>query len=333
MRLMKRGTMHVLVACYLLIVMSLTVPTSLALLSDQKLIRTSGTFTSSEGTVVSTELIDYYSMTSNDVSSIIGIFKAQGIPEITLRFNAYNEWSSGQPSSSGVATAKSLITSANAQSISVNIDSHTWYTTWDSSFRDSASGASSNRATYINYVKALINAFNGYPVKAFMVLNEPQARTASSSENQFILSIISAAKSVTSIPVSVRFMGGYSPSTGHYSSAIDDATDFLCRNSYWDPRSPSTSVYGCSESTMNGMISAAANRGKELWITEFGKTNSDQENQRAAVEAFVSYSKAKGIDRIYCWVSKPLGTGETYNIFSGTRPFTALPAFYKLVND
>ena len=57
-----------------------------------------------------------------------------------------------------------------------------------------------------------------------MVLNEPQARTASISENNFILTVISAANSVTDKPISVRFIG-YSPSTGHYSPEIDKVCD------------------------------------------------------------------------------------------------------------
>jgi parallel beta-helix repeat protein len=168
-------------------------------------------------------------------------------------------------------------------------------------------------------------------VDSYMVLNEPQARTASSSENQFILDVIAAAKQTTSRPVSVRFMAGYSPSTGHYSTEIDKATDFLCRNSYWDPRQASTSVYGTTEAKMNGAISAAHTQGKEIWFTEFGKSKSNLESQRAYVEAFVSWAKGEGADRIFCWVSQPEGgSGEDYNIFTD---YTPNPAFYELVNS
>ncbi len=164
-----------------------------------------------------------------------------------------------------------------------------------------------------------------YNVNAFMVLNEPQARTASASESNFILSIISAAHSVTSRPVSVRFMAGYSPSTGHYSSAIDQASDFLCRNTYWDARSPSAAVYGCSEAKLLAALSSAHGQGKALWITEFGKSNSNLADQQAYVQAFVAYAKSKGMDEIFCWVSQPESSGETYNIFSGYTPNPAFP--------
>jgi len=163
-----------------------------------------------------------------------------------------------------------------------------------------------------------------------MVLNEPQARTASTSENNFILSLISAAHGVTSKPVSVRFMAGYSPSTGHYSTAIDKATDFVCRNTYWDPRKPSTSVYGCTEAKLLDALSAAHGQNKQLWLTEFGKSNSNLAEQAGYVEAFVAYAKSKGIDQIFCWVSQPESSGETYNIFNGYKPNSA---FYELVNS
>jgi hypothetical protein len=164
-----------------------------------------------------------------------------------------------------------------------------------------------------------------------MVLNEPQARTATTSENQFILDIIAAAKAVTSQPVSVRFMAGYSPTTGHYAEAIDDACDFLCRNTYWDPRNPDRSVYGTTEAKMNTVIAYAKAVGKELWITEFGKPKDDLAEQRDYVAEFVEYSIEREIDRIFCWVSQPEGgSGESYNLFTGYTPH---PAFYELGNS
>ncbi len=279
-------------------------------------------------TLVSTELINFYSMTSSEVQTFMTTLHNQGITTLTVRINSYNEFTSN--SNTAIAKIKAIIPVANAQGISVNVDLHTWYTTWDNNFRDSASNSAANRNTYINYVKTTLTAFNGYNVNAFMVLNEPQARTASASENNFILSIISAAHSVTSKPVSVRFMAGYSPSTGHYSSAIDQASDFLCRNTYWDARNPSMSVYGCSEAKLLAALSSAHGQGKQLWITEFGKSNSNLADQQAYVQAFVAYAKSKGMDEIFCWVSQPESSGETYNIFSG---YTPNPAFRELVNS
>jgi len=230
-------------------------------------------------TVVSTELINYYSMTTSEIERFMTTLDNQGITTLTVRINSYNEYRSN--SNTAIAKIKAIIPIANSHGISINVDLHTWYTTWDNNFRDSASNAAANRNTYINYVKTTITAFNGYNVNAFMVLNEPQARTASTSENNFILSIISAAHSVTNKPISVRFMAGYSPSTGHYSAAIDTASDFLCRNTYWDARRPTTSVYGCTEAKLLTALSAAHGQNKELWITEFGKSNSNLAEQQA----------------------------------------------------
>jgi hypothetical protein len=125
-------------------------------------------------------------------------------------------------------------------------------------------------------------------------------------------------------------MCGHSPSTGDYSPQIDQATDYLCRNTYWDPRQPTVSVYETNEAVMNTAISTAHNQGKEIWITEFGKSKSNLESQRAYVEAFVTWAKQKSVDAIFCWVSQPEGgSGESYNIFTD---YTPNPAFYELVN-
>lgn len=284
----------------------------------------------SQATFASLELIDYAGMSTSNIVGFITTLSTQNITWFTIRINAFNDWSRGAPSAGTVSTAKNIITEATKKNIVVYVDLHTWYTTWDNYFRDSASNRNSNRARYITFVKASITAFSGYPVGAWMVLNEPQARTASTSENNFILSIIDAAKSVTSKPVSIRFMAGYSPTTGHYSAAIDAASDYICRNTYWDPRSPGTSKYGTTEAKMNTVIASAKAAGKELWITEFGKSKSSLEGQRAYVEAFVTYANTKQIPRIFCWVAKPIsGSGESYNIFNG---YTPNPAFYELKN-
>ena len=279
-------------------------------------------------TIVTTELINFYRMTNSEVQTFMTTLHNQGISTLTVRINSYSEWTSN--SNTAIAKIKTIIPVANAQGISINVDLHTWFTTWDNSFRDSASNSAANRNTYINYVKTTLQAFNSYNVNTFMVLNEPQARKATTSENNFILSIISAANSVTNKPISVRFMAGYSPSTGHYSPAIDQATDFLCRNSYWDARNPSVSIYGCTETKLLTALSTAHSQNKQLWITEFGKSNSNLADQQSYVKAFVAYAKSKGIDQIFCWVSQPESSGESYNIFNG---YTPNPAFYELVSN
>lgn len=279
-------------------------------------------------TVVSTELINFYNMTSGELNTYLDYVDAQDMPVLVIRLNAMSEFQSG--TSQGITKAKELISLANSKGIAVAVDLHTWYTTWDNYFRDSASNCASYRAKYLTYVSNVVSDFADSNVFAFMVLNEPQARTATASENNFILSCISTAKAETNKPVSVRFMCGYSPSTGHYSSAIDSATDFLCRNTYWDPRSPTVTVYGSTQTNVNKAISTAHGMGKQIWFTEFGKTNSNTETQRAYVAGFVSWAKGAGVDAVYCWVCQPDSTGESYNLFNG---YTPLPAFYELTGS
>jgi hypothetical protein len=283
---------------------------------------------STEGTIASTELINFYSMTTNEATTFVQLLQNQGIPLFIVRLNAFSEWKSG--TSSGIGKAKQIIEIANNHGIEVAVDLHTWYTTWDSYFDSSASNYANNRANYIKYVKNVLTAFSDSNVYAFMVMNEPQAQTATTSENNFILDVISAAKTVTDKPISVRFMGGYSPTTGHYSSAIDEACDFICRNTYWDARYPSQSKYGSTQAKLLAARDEAHTQGKEFWITEFGRTNTNLEEQRSYVEAFVEWTNEKDVDAVFCWVSQPDVSGEKYNIFTG---YTPNPAFYELISS
>lgn len=288
-------------------------------------------------TLSTTELINAYGITSSQRVTWLNLLLGQNISHFIFRFNAMNEWNSG--TSPGITPVKNMITDANAKGIQVSVDLHTWYTTWDSYFRDSASNSASNRTAYINYVRNVLTALQGTNVYSFMVLNEPQARTASSSENSFIRSIISNAKLVAGKPVSVRFMGGYSPSAPSisnpsYSAQIDTDCDFLCRNSYWDPRNPNTSVYGCSQQNLLDTKARAISQGKEFWITEFGN-NGTVSSKTSYVQAFVAWAKQQTIHRIYCWVCQ-LGSGESYNILTGDGTVTPLGGlsgpFYQLTN-
>jgi hypothetical protein len=276
----------------------------------------------------STELVNYTGMTTNEINNFIGLCADQGFTEITLRLRAMYDWSNEAPSASEVTKAKQIISAANAAGIDVNLDMHTWWTTWDNYFDDNARGYAANRAKYLNYVTAAIEAFVGYDIKAWMVLNEPQYQTASTSENNFIRDVINTAKAATNQPVSVRFMGGASPTTGHYASSLDEACDFISRTVYWDPRYPEIRVNGITEAKMNAVIAYAKNNNKELWIVEFGKSKSNLNAQADYVRAFVDYAIDKGIDGIFCWVSQPEGgASEKYNIFDG---YTPNPAFYEL---
>jgi hypothetical protein len=276
-------------------------------------------------TVVSTELINFYSFSDSNINTFIAALRNQGIPEITLRFNAFSEYTSETPPSSGLNVAKKIVAAANAAGIGVNIDCHSWYTTLQNDIFPSADA----QDHYVAYVQKVVSVMDLPGVKAFMVMNEPPAIRASAGNNEFILRVIAAAHALTNKPVSVRFMAGYSPSTGHYSAAIDLACDFLARNTYWDPRNPTVSVYGTTEAKLLNAANVAHSQGKEIWITEFGKKNSDTQDQASYVAAFVEYAKDKGFDRVFCWVTQPKGSGETYNIWDG---FTPYPAFFELVN-
>jgi hypothetical protein len=292
-------------------------------------------------TLASTEILNWYSMSSSGRTTFLNYVDGQNITHFILRAEAMYEWDdlirdpySWDIVDSRINNAENWIVAANTLGIEVSYDLHTWYTTWDTYFDDGATNGNpvTNRAAYIDYVEHVIGKFedDGANVYSFMVLNEPQAQTASSAENNFINDIIDAAQAITDKPISVRFMGGYSPTTGHYASSIDTNCDYICRNTYWDARNPSQTVYGTTLAKLLTAISSAHSAEKEIWITEFGVSKSNLENQRSFVEAWVDWARSVEIDRIYCWVSRPeSGSSENYNIWNGYMPN---PAFYELTN-
>lgn len=295
-------------------------------------------------TLATTELIDAYGITTSQINTFLALLQAQNISRFTFRIRSMHQWDDSPPTMTDINKAKTVITAANALGIDVAIDLHTWYTTWDQRFDDDASSHTANRVTYINYVEDTLTSFASSNVYAFMVMNEPQAQTASSDENQFILDVIAAANAVTTKPISVRFMGGHSPTSSpqDYATAIDTASDFWCRNYFWDPRYPTVSVYQVSQSRITSDIAAVHAAGKELWITECGWhklegsswTSANLENQRGYAEAMVGWCNAHDVDLMSLWVSQPTTSdnSENYNLFT-SGSWTPHSAFYELINE
>jgi len=308
-------------------------------------------------TLASTELLNFYSMTDTEKHTFVDLLDAQNITHFTLRAMAMYEFDDAAwtDTDARIAQAETFITLANAHGIDVSYDLHTWYTTWDRFFRDAATEGDTPRPTtmrtkYISYVQHVITMFeeDAANIHAYMVLNEPQARIASTSENNFILSIIAAAHALTSKPISVRFMGGWSPTAANagyvysdhaYDPAIDTACDFLCRNTYWKSTNPTVEVYQCCEQDLINARDVAHAASKEFWITEtgWGKPTADSwtsahlESQRAHVESMVGWCDDHDIDDVYFWASQPeAGSGENYNLFSGYTPHSS---FYELMNE
>ena len=287
--------------------------------------------------ITSTELLNWANMNASEVTTVINYMLAQNMTEVTLRWDvlATGDWTDGSANGAWVTLAEAYIIQFNAAGIDVNIDLHSWYTTWDTYWDDDVAGTDelAYRATYIDFVEDVTTELNDTNIKAWMVLNEPQFQTASAAENQFIVDIVVAAKDITIKPVSVRFMGGASPwdgGTPHYSSAIADEIDFYSINTYWDADDPTTPVYGCSQQDILDTIAAAEADGKEVWITEFGKTNANETTQATFIANWVTWGETNNCTRVFCWASQPeSGGGETYNIWNAYIP---RPAWYELVN-
>ena len=292
--------------------------------------------------VCSTELLNYDNMTDAQIEQFTGILKNQGLTNITLRLPVY----SGQVSAAYVSVSKKLIAAANGKGIKSNVDFHTWnktanetanpftwsgrsadYGTAVSAFCEAATNHAQIRANYEQLLKTYVPVFDVDGVQAFHILNEPQYKKATQGENQWILKIIALVHGLTAKPISIRFMGGATPTSGHYEPAIDEATDFLCANVYGT--APNFS-YGVTVDKLLARIARAKSLNREIWITEFGDKSTDQTAQANSIKTTLAYFKEKGINRASCFASQPSRTGEPYNIFSG---FTPKKAFYELKTD
>lgn len=295
-------------------------------------------------TVSSTELINYSGFTSQNIADFTAYCVAQGITEVTLRLPAYSDFVDGELDSGWETVTLSIISALHAEGISVNIDLHTWYTTWDNYFDDAVSGTDelTYRTLYYAYETDVVNTFkNVAGVKAFHVMNEPQWQYASAAENNFIITVADTAQALTDLPIGIRFMAGASPweSSHHYWANISDHIDLYCINSYWNPLNPDKDVNNSGEQDILDTLEQAHADGKEMWVTEFGSSSTNEETQRAYVEAWVTYANSATdtdgvakdvIDRIFCWASSPTQT-ESYNIWN-TADFTPKDAFYELLN-
>lgn len=280
--------------------------------------------------MIVTELENFYNMTAANRQIFVTLVKAQNIPLIILKLNAWDDIANNRTVSNGVAPAIAMADALRAEGIDTAIDLHTWYKTWDRYFRDTPS-AGSRRTLYLTFVRNTISAFDGVQIAAFHVLNEPQARVATAGENQFIRDVIDAAKSRTNVPVGVRFMGGYSPTSGHYAADINGLVDLVCRNCCrWDARRPDVESWEVGETKLLASLEDARAAGKQFWMPEVGEYNTNPENQRALIASVIAWSKLHGVDCMSVYACQPSMSGETYDIMPN---FVPLPAFYEITQD
>lgn len=286
-------------------------------------------------TVVSTEIVNWMNMNSGEMDTFISYMVAQNMTEVTLRWDVLREgdWKDGTANSGWVTTCESYITKFNNSDIEVNIDLHTWYTTWSTYWVDDASNSAYWRGVYIDFIEDIMAEFTDEQVKAWMVFNEiTEFSHTSESEDAFIVEAVETAQGLTANPVGIRFGGGYSPwsSPAYYGASVGSVVDFMAINSYWDPDDPETTIWGCSETDIQNTITEAESAGKEVWITEFGASNSNENEQADYINDWVIYANDNNITRIYGWVSQPEnGGGLTYNLWDG---YTPRPAWYQLAN-
>ena len=174
------------------------------------------------------------------------------------------------------------------------------------------------RADFLATSKYLASQLTDEPnVHSFSMLDEPQLGSTQLNVNKeqfisFIQDLRAAYRSVTSKPLSIRFDMSLVNQFG-----LDDrlfaACDYMDLNFYnkW-----------FSETNMDQAVSKAKSLGKQVWVTEFGYTGSDDVKQAQDYEDYVDYFRTLGVDAIVPWVWKadsditrnPEAVGDGYNL-------------------
>jgi len=237
---------------------------------------------------------------------------------VTLRLNAFSEYTSEVPSAGEVTSANYLITQAVARGILVNMDIHSWNTT--------VLNTPTAQNHYTDYVDNCMATFPDH-IERWMIMNEPNKPNIPISYISGLVDHVHALH--PTMPISVRFMGSTSY-TSSETQSIDSKVDFVCRNAYWESGGYWDPLGGSS--TGEDAMLNAREVGKQLWITEFGYHNDDDEDQADYIARFVAWAKANGLDAVYAWVCQPRnGSSEDYNLWNDD--YTVRDAFLELDND
>jgi hypothetical protein len=174
------------------------------------------------------------------------------------------------------------------------------------------------RADFLATSKYLASQLTDEPnVHSFSMIDEPQLGSNQLNVNKeqfisFIQDLRAAYRSVTSKPLSIRFDVSLVSQFG-LDDRIFAACDYMDLNFYnkW-----------FSETNMDQAVSKAKSLGKQVWVTEFGYTGSDDTKQAQDYEDYVDYFRTLGVDAIVPWVWKadsgttrnPEAVGDGYNL-------------------
>jgi hypothetical protein len=164
------------------------------------------------------------------------------------------------------------------------------------------------RDDFIAASKYLASQLDEEPnIHSFAMINEPHlgADELNVDKEQFISFIQdlrAAYRTVTSRPLSIRFDASLINQYG-----LDDrlfaACDYMDLNFY-------TKTF--SENNMQEAVIKAKSLGKQVWVTEFGYSGSNDTAQEQDYTSYVAYFKTLGVDAIVPWVWKA-DSGTTTN--------------------
>jgi hypothetical protein len=256
-------------------------------------------------------------------------FRSEGIDLIILP-TYWNVLESSQGSYSNTVFNRLIhITTVAAQyNINVVHNIHTWYT---GSNVPSYAGNQRNvfidssvKQGWLDFVQHYVSVLDAPNLESFQVFNELSYHSWSmdvTHEQFYQLSqdTYQAAKSVTSKLVSARWSGD---GTNGMEDRMYGIFDYFCVNYYDAYNEPSQ---------LRGVIAKAQAYGKEVWVTEYGLSTSNDASQAQRYESNLALFVDEGVDTaVNWWWSGLSGVGDLgYNVADGNG--NPRPAFNVMV--
>jgi hypothetical protein len=168
------------------------------------------------------------------------------------------------------------------------------------------------REGWLNFIKYYVRELDAPNVESFQLFNELSYHSWSmdvshSEFYQMSLQTYQAAKSVTSKPITVRYS---CDGTNGIDERIYDLFDYFCVNYYNTYSTPSQ---------LRSIVSDVNSHGKELWVTEYGSSSTNDYTQARIYEENLELFEDAGVSTaVNWWWSGQTGVGNTnYNVAEG----------------
>jgi hypothetical protein len=193
---------------------------------------------------------------------------------------------------------------------------------------------SSIATAYVAMVKWTVTQLKGLPnVWVYSVVNEPWYWPLDSWRKtnwiNLITQLSSTVKAIDSKPVTVRFVGALFERDWSWDSRLVNALDFISINAYVDEGADNVywNTFDEYRSGLDSIVQKAGTLGKQVEITEFGYSTTDNALQANRYQSYTDIFKS--IPNLMGWLS--WGSDSSYDL--GNPSWTAISSYSVLVQS